>query len=165
MGAQLCPAHIVKLRLIAVGARAPAWVAAGYAEYSKRLPRELAFELVEVPAPRHHDPERSREQEGVKTLKLIKATDWVVALDEKGSELDSVALADKLTSWRNQGRNVVFVIGGADGLADAVRARADEFLSLSKLTLPHYAVRVFVAEALYRAWSIGAGHPYHRGER
>ncbi len=155
---------LMKLRLIAVGARAPSWVASGYAEYSKRLPRELKLELVEVAAPKHHDPQRSREQEGVRTLKHVAATDWVVALDERGSELDSMALADRVTAWRDQGRNVAVVVGGADGLADAVRERANEFLSLSRLTLPHYVVRVVFAEALYRAWSIGAGHPYHRGE-
>ena len=86
----------------------------------------------------------------------------VIAMEDAGVTLSSAQLAAKMDNWRMQGENVVFLVGGSDGLSAAARDRADERLSLSALTFPHYMVRVILAEALYRAWSIGAGHPYHR---
>jgi 23S rRNA (pseudouridine1915-N3)-methyltransferase len=95
-------------------------------------------------------------------LKALRADDWVVALDEGGSTCDTQALADKLADWRMEGRDIAMLVGGADGLPAVCLERADETLSLSKLTFPHELVRVIVAEQIYRAWTILAGHPYHR---
>ncbi|HEX7036806.1 MAG TPA: 23S rRNA (pseudouridine(1915)-N(3))-methyltransferase RlmH [Pseudomonadales bacterium] len=163
----------MKLRLIAVGTRPPEWVKEGFAEYARRLPREMPLELVELsPATRSKGRTRHasdgavrqiREAEGERLLAQVKDTDWVVALDEHGKTWSTLDLAQKLDNWRMQGRDVTFLIGGAEGLADACRARADEILSLSAMTLPHALVRVVLAEQLYRAWTVASGHPYHRG--
>lgn len=153
----------MKIRILSVGSKSPAWVQAGFAEYAKRIPREFSLTLEEVAAPKHHDKSsRFVQQEGEKMLAKIPTTDWVVALEEGGRQVTSVQLSDKLDEWRMQGNNVVFLVGGSDGLSDAVLARANERMSLSSLTFPHYLVRVILAEALYRAWSISSGHPYHR---
>jgi 23S rRNA (pseudouridine1915-N3)-methyltransferase len=136
---------------------------AGYAEYAKRLSRGVRLSLEEIPAPRHHsDHAKIKAQEAEKILARIGADDWVVALDEHGQHATSVQLAQRLKSWQMQRPGIVMVVGGADGLGDSVLARANECISLSKLTLPHYLVRVMLAEALYRADSINGGHPYHR---
>jgi len=95
-------------------------------------------------------------------LAQISASEWVVALEEGGRAVTSVQLAQRLDAWRLQAQNVTFLVGGSDGLSEAVVARANERMSLSSLTFPHYVVRVILAEALYRAWSISSGHPYHR---
>ncbi|MEM9622233.1 MAG: 23S rRNA (pseudouridine(1915)-N(3))-methyltransferase RlmH [Pseudomonadota bacterium] len=153
----------MKIRLLAVGTRPPTWVTQAYTEYSRRLPRELPLELVQIPAAKHHaDAQKYVRMEGEKMLAQVHKDDWLVALDETGQTLNSRRLADKLEHWRHQGRNVCFAVGGADGLAPAVMQRADECVSLSALTMPHYLVRVVLAEALYRAWTICIGHPYHR---
>lgn len=154
----------MKIRLIAVGQRPPGWVSEGFAEYARRLPREMPLELVEVlPAARKGSPERAREVETQRLFGQVGSRDWVVALDERGKTWSTLALAEKLDDWRMQGRDVAFLIGGADGLGDACRARADHVLSLSAMTLPHALVRVVIAEQVYRAWTIISGHPYHRG--
>ena len=135
----------------------------GYAEYAKRLSRGVRLSLEEISAPRHHsDHAKIKAQEAEKILARIGNDDWVVALDEHGQQASSVLLAQRLKSWQMQRSGVVLVVGGADGLGDSVLARANECISLSKLTLPHYLVRVVLAEALYRADSINGGHPYHR---
>lgn len=153
----------MKLRIVAVGTKSPAWVQTGYSEYAKRLPPELKMQLVEVSAPKHQgDPAKFRHTEGEKMLTNIQPADWVVALEEGGKNLSSVELAKHLDAWRMQGQDVIFVVGGSDGLSDAVLQRANMRMSLSALTFPHYMVRVILAETLYRAWSISAGHPYHR---
>ncbi len=153
----------MKIKLVSVGSKAPGWVRSGYEEYARRMPREAALQLIEIPAPRHQgDAARYVSREGDKMLAQIRPADWVVALDEGGRAVSSEQLARKMDNWRMQGRDVVVCVGGADGLAPAIIQRADETLSLSALTFPHYLVRVIVAEALYRAWSISAGHPYHR---
>ncbi|XOV83389.1 MAG: 23S rRNA (pseudouridine(1915)-N(3))-methyltransferase RlmH [bacterium] len=153
----------MKLTIVAVGNKAPAWVKAGYEEYARRFPRELSLDLIEIPAPRHHrDPARFKQLEGEKMLGCVAVDDWVVALEERGRALTSAQLAEKLSGWQMSGHNVVFLIGGSDGLAEIVLNRANERMSLSSLTFPHYVVRVILAEALYRARSIGTGHPYHR---
>lgn len=153
----------MKIKIVSVGSRAPEWVRAGYEEYARRLPRELSLSLIEIPAPKHRpDAARHIRQEGDKMLAQIRPDDLVIALDERGRAVSSEELAKKMDNWRLDGRPVAFCVGGADGLAPAVRQRADETLSLSALTFPHYLVRVILAEAVYRAWSISAGHPYHR---
>ena len=155
----------MKLRLVAVGTRPPAWVSAGFETYARRLPREMPLELVEVPsAARRNVPSaRVREAEGARLLAQTGARDWVVALDERGRARTTPELSGRLDDWRMQGRDVAFLIGGADGLDAACLERADETLSLSAMTLPHALVRVFLAEQLYRAWTVLSGHPYHTG--
>jgi 23S rRNA (pseudouridine1915-N3)-methyltransferase len=154
----------VKFRIIAVGLRPPEWVAAGFADYARRLPRELALRLTEIPvAPRKQLPvERARRQEGERILGELTPRDWVVALDVEGRSITTEALAERLAGWQMQGRDVAFLIGGPDGLDSDCLARADERLSLSALTFPHGLVRVMLAEQLYRAWTLRSGHPYHR---
>jgi 23S rRNA (pseudouridine-1915-N(3)-) methyltransferase len=148
------------LRLLAVGERMPGWVAEGLTDYSRRLPREWRFALVELPAGRASGPKR-REDEGERLLRAV-GEDRLIALDEHGSLLDSVGWSQSIAGWQQDGRNVTLAIGGADGHAQAVLARAEARWSLSRLTLPHALVRVVVAEQLYRAHTLLSGHPYHR---
>jgi 23S rRNA (pseudouridine1915-N3)-methyltransferase len=153
----------MKLRILSVGNKAPDWVQKGFDEYAKRLPRDMPLTLVELPAPKHHGNAHKFVQiEGQKMAAQLDASDWVIALDESGKAVSSTQLAAKMDQWRMQGQNVTFLVGGSDGLADSVLNRANERMSLSALTFPHYVVRVILAEALYRAWSICSGHPYHR---
>ena len=153
----------MKLLVLSVGNRCPGWIRQGFNEYAKRMPKEMPLSLTEIAAPKHHqDSSKINELEAKKILQKIQPTDWVVALDEKGRHLSSPALAGELERWCDLGKDVVFVIGGANGLASEVLERANQQLSLSALTFPHYVVRVLIAETLYRAWSINIGHPYHR---
>lgn len=153
----------MKLRVISVGNKCPGWIRQGFDEYAKRMPKEMPLSLTEIAAPKHHqDSSKVNELEARKILEKIQPTDWVVALDETGRQLSSPALAGELERWRELGKDIVFVIGGANGLASEVLERANQQLSLSALTFPHYVVRVLIAETLYRAWSISIGHPYHR---
>lgn len=148
--------------LIAVGERMPAWVQEGYAEYAKRLARELPLQLVEV-STKSRDPARIIADEGTALLAAIPRGAHVVALDGRGKTWSSEELAAQLARWRMQGKDLAFLIGGADGLAPVVLERADQRWSLGPLTLPHPLVRIVVAEQIYRAASQLAGHPYHRG--
>ena len=154
----------MKLRIVAVGQKPPDWVVAGFSDYARRLPRELALKLVEIPvAPRKQLPvERARRHEGERMLEQLSPRDWVVALDVGGVGFATEGLAQKLAAWQLQGRDVVFLIGGPDGLDPTCLERADERFSLSALTFPHGLVRVMLAEQLYRAWTLHSGHPYHR---
>ena len=151
------------MRIVSIGGKPPGWVSAGFEEYAKRMPRDMRLSLVEVPAPKHGaDVNKNVRVEGERMLAQIPSGDWVIALDAEGRVLRSEQLAEQMESWRMRGSNLTFVIGGADGLAEELRERADQTLSLSALTFPHYMVRLILAEALYRAWSISTGHPYHR---
>ena len=147
--------------LIAVGERMPAWVQAGYAEYAKRLSRELPLQLVEI-STKTRDPARLTSEEGAALLGAIPKGAHVVALDGRGKTWSSEELAAQLARWRMQGKDLAFLIGGADGLAPAVLERADQHWSLGPLTFPHPLVRIVVVEQLYRASSQLAHHPYHR---
>ncbi|MGH8041068.1 MAG: 23S rRNA (pseudouridine(1915)-N(3))-methyltransferase RlmH [Rudaea sp.] len=148
--------------LIAVGDRMPAWVQQGYAEYVKRLSRELPLQLVEI-STKSRDPGRAVADEGAAMLAAIPKDAHVVAVDGRGKAWSSEELAQQLTRWRMQGKDLAFVIGGADGFAPAVLDRADQCWSLGPATLPHPLVRIVVAEQLYRAVSQLGNHPYHRG--
>lgn len=154
----------MKLRLIAVGAKSPDWVNAGFSDYSRRMPRECAMELAEItPANRKGWPtERVLADEAERMLARLGGSDRVVALDVTGKTCSTEGLARKLDNWRMQGGNVSFLIGGADGLDSRCLKRADESMSLSAMTFPHQLVRVMLAEQLYRAWTVLHGHPYHR---
>ncbi|MBS0432533.1 MAG: 23S rRNA (pseudouridine(1915)-N(3))-methyltransferase RlmH [Proteobacteria bacterium] len=152
----------MKARIIAVGERMPTWVADGFAEYRKRLTRELPLELIEVKARgSDRDPAHATIAEGEALLSAARDL-HVVALDGGGEHWSSEQLARQLSNWRMAGRDLAFLIGGADGHADCVLQRADQRWSLGPLTLPHMLVRLVVAEQLYRAATILAGHPYHR---
>jgi 23S rRNA (pseudouridine1915-N3)-methyltransferase len=156
----------MKARLIAVGERAPAWVAEGFSEYQKRLSHGLPLELFEI-APgvrgKGRDAERAVSEEGARVLAALPKGAHVVVLDIPGRAWTSEQLAQRLEHWRTHGRDLSFLIGGPEGHAPEVVARADEAWSLGPLTLPHMLVRLLVAEQLYRATAMLANHPYHRG--
>jgi len=149
----------------AVGTRMPAWVDTAFAEFAKRLPRELPLQLIEVKSePRNGGKPKAAllAAEAARLGAVLPPDCHRVVLDERGSDLTTTALAQRLQRWMEQGRDVAFVIGGPDGLAPELQSRADESLRLSSLTLPHALVRVLLVEALYRASSLLRGHPYHR---
>lgn len=155
----------MKARLIAVGERAPSWVTEGFAEYRKRLSHWLPLDLVEIePGVRGkgRDVARAMADEGGRVLAALPKQALVVALDGRGRMHSSEQLAQRLEHWRGQGRDLAFLIGGPEGHATDVLARADEQWSLGPLTLPHMLVRLVLAEQLYRAAALLANHPYHR---
>ena len=153
------------IRLLAVGDRQPAWVDDAVATYTGRFPREWKFRLDTIPTVRRGRNDRSGQataSEGELILAKTVAAERVVLLDERGKQFSSESLAGRLSEWQADGRDLCFVIGGPDGVSDAVRRRAELAWSLSRLTLPHGMARALLAEQLYRAWSLQAGHPYHR---
>jgi 23S rRNA (pseudouridine1915-N3)-methyltransferase len=155
----------MRVRVIAVGTRMPQWVRSGTQEYLERLAPRLRVSLTEVAAGMRSSaasPVRAVATEGTRLLAALATDDYVVLLDEHGRELTTRELAGFLGERMQRGRDVAFLIGGPDGFAAAVRARADLTWSLSRLTLPHALVRVLLAEQLYRAHSILGNHPYHR---
>jgi 23S rRNA (pseudouridine1915-N3)-methyltransferase len=153
----------VLIEVLCVCRRPPAWVAEVCADYSKRLARsdELRFRYLN-PGPDGVDSAVRRRDEGQRIIKALKAGTHLIALDERGEELTSVELATRFGSWRERHGHVSLAVGGADGFDAQVLGAAAERWSLSRLTLPHLFVQVVVAEQLYRAASILAGHPYHR---
>ena len=154
----------MKLLLVAVGQRQPAWADTAYADFAKRFPPEMRLELKAVKA----------EPRGSKTAEQLMAAEAVrieaalprgvrrVVLDEHGERVTTLALSARLQAWQRDGRDAALLIGGPDGLDASLKASADETLRLSELTLPHAFVRVLLAEALYRAWTVMVNHPYHR---
>lgn len=156
----------MRLKVVCVGQKMPDWVDDGVAAYRKRFPREMPLDIVAVPmAPRpgkHPDVARAVERESEQLLAAIGRDDMVVALEVGGQSWSTEKLATRLEDWQMDGRDLVFLVGGPDGLSKACRQRADLQWSLSALTLPHPLVRVILAEQLYRAWTVVCGHPYHR---
>jgi len=146
----------VRVTILAVGHKMPAWIDEGFHEYTRRMPPEIRVELTEL------KPDKTRADEGKRMLGALAEGAMLLALDERGKAVSTQGLAVMLAGWMRDGSHPVFAIGGADGLGDDVKARADKLLSLSALTLPHQLVRVLLAEQLYRAWTILARHPYHR---
>ncbi len=154
----------MKLSVLAVGHRQPAWVSEGCAEYLKRMPRELPASVTEIkPEPRGS---KTREQllaaEKSRIREVLPAGSRIVVLDEKGDDLTTLKLARRLEAWMQDGRDVALLIGGADGLDDEFKQQADDRLRLSSLTLPHGMARLLLCEQLYRAVSVLKNHPYHR---
>jgi len=154
----------VKLLLVAVGQRQPAWAEEAYQDYAKRFPPELRLELKAVKA----EPRSGKTAEQLMAAEAARIEAALpkgvrrVVLDEHGARLTTVQLAQRLTAWTHDGRDAALIVGGPDGLAPPLKASADETLRLSDLTLPHAFVRVLLAEALYRAWTVTINHPYHR---
>lgn len=155
----------MQLLIVAVGHKMPAWIETGFTEYAKRMPPELRIVLKEV---------KPVERSGSKTAATAMALERerieavlpknvrIVALDERGKDLTSVALSQQLQAWQLGGGDTALLIGGADGLDPGLKARAESLIRISSMTLPHGIVRVMLAEQLYRAWSITQNHPYHR---
>ena len=154
----------MKLLLVAVGQRLPAWADEAYQDYAKRFPPDLRLELKAVKA----EPRSGKTADQLMAAEAVRIEAALpkgvrrVVLDEHGSRLTTVQLAQRLTAWTHDGRDVALIVGGPDGLAPPLKASADETLRLSDLTLPHAFVRVLLAEALYRAWTVTINHPYHR---
>jgi len=155
----------VHLRLLAVGDRQPNWVDEAFAVYSGRLPRDWKFRIDVIGTAHRAKNDRTgkaMDAEGQQILARLDKKEMAILLDERGRELDSRGLAEMLSQWQGDGRDLCFIIGGPDGVSDDCRERADFTLSLSRLTLPHGLARVLLAEQLYRAHSLQTGHPYHR---
>ena len=155
----------MRLRVIAVGTRMPAWVDSAVADYSARLPADLAVEWREIRAEARgasSSPAVWLQREAERIEAAIPQGAWRVVLDERGRDVDTRQLAQRLSQWRERAAPVALLIGGPDGLASELKQGANENLRLSSLTLPHPLVRVLLAEQLFRAWSILTGHPYHR---
>ena len=155
----------MRIHLIAVGQRMPAWVEQGYQEYAKRMNVECQLQLLELaPGKRGKgmDLERAMADEGKRMQQAIPKGALVIALDQRGKAWDTLELSAQMNDWLSMGRDVALLIGGPEGLAAECYQQADASWSLSRLTLPHPMVRILVAEQLYRAWSILKNHPYHR---
>ena len=154
----------MRLTIVAVGLKIPDWAQTAYDDYAKRFPPEIRVELKAVKT----EPRASKTLE---TLLLAEKSrieaaitrgTHIVALDERGTSVTTVALSERLKAWQLSGDDVAIVIGGPDGLEAGFKKTAHERLRLSDLTLPHAMVRVLLIEQLYRAWSITINHPYHR---
>lgn len=154
----------MKLGILAVGHKLPDWVAKGCAEYVKRMPRELPLGIVEIrPEPRGS---KTREQllaaEKSRLQPALSGYGRIVVLDERGDDLTTLKLAQKLEDWMREGGDTAFIIGGADGIDEELKRRANDSIRLSSLTLPHAMARLILCEQLYRAVSVIKNHPYHR---
>ena len=155
----------MKLIILAVGTRMPAWVEEAYVDFAKRMPRECPLELREIKAePRTTGKtvEAMMAAEAARIRAALPTRGRRIILDERGTEATTKLWAQRLGEWMGGGEDIVFIIGGPDGLDPELRAEADERYRISGLTLPHAMVRVMLAEALYRAHSLHKGHPYHR---
>jgi 23S rRNA (pseudouridine1915-N3)-methyltransferase len=154
----------MKLGILAVGHKLPDWVAKGCAEYIKRMPRELPLSVIEIkPEPRGS---KTREQllaaEKSRLLAALPAYQRIVILDERGDDLSTLKLAQRLEDWMREGGDTALIIGGADGIDEDLKQRASASIRLSSLTLPHAMARLILCEQLYRAVSVLKNHPYHR---
>ena len=155
----------MKLHLLAIGQKMPDWVSRGYQEYSKRMTREVTLNLIELKAEKRSSTTnvehiKAAERDRILTHLPPRSSLWV--LDEHGEQVTTLALAEGLRIAMTEGQDICCVIGGADGLHDDIKSRANKLIALSRLTLPHALVRVVLAEQLYRALSVLNHHPYHR---
>lgn len=155
----------MKLFIVTVGHKMPDWITTGFNEYAKRMPREAKIELVEIkPEPRTTGKTTLQimEAEAQRILAALPSGCRRIALDERGATPTTRQLAAQMKDWMSEGRDVAFIVGGADGLHDSVKQAAGQMMALSALTMPHAFVRVLLAEQLYRAHSMLHNHPYHR---
>ncbi len=155
----------MRISIVAVSRRPPAWLDTGIKDYIRRLPPETKPQILEVrPAQRRPGvtPEKNMAEEARRILSILPGGTHIITLDENGRQLTSRQWSDRLHQWQLEGTDVTFIIGGADGLAPAVRDMARDSWSLSGLTLPHGIARLLLVEQLYRAWSLLNNHPYHR---
>jgi len=155
----------MRLRVLAIGQKMPAWVDQGVEEYARRMPREISVEWLDIPPAKRGSAtrEKYRVQEAEAIEAKLSGKDYVVALDISGKAVSTELIAERFDQWQMQGEQISIVIGGPDGLHPNILKGAKERWSLGQITLPHPLVRVILAEQLYRAWSVRAGHPYHRG--
>ena len=142
----------------------PEWVQTACTEYTKRMPREMSVEIVEIKPDKRASGKNSETVQEAEAKRILEAAgqDYLVVLDERGQEVTTLQLADRMRGWMESGRDVSLVIGGADGLHDSLKRKAGWLWSLSRLTMPHGMVRVMLSEQLYRGLSVINHHPYHR---
>jgi 23S rRNA (pseudouridine1915-N3)-methyltransferase len=155
----------MKLWILAIGNKMPDWVEVGFAEYTKRMPRESRIELVELKPEKRGGGKSTQQILDAERERIVSALPQgarFVVMDERGESWTTQRLAQAITGWQQQGGDVAFIIGGADGLHDDIKRRAEKMLALSAMTLPHGLARVLLSEQLYRAATIIQGHPYHR---
>lgn len=156
----------MKISIVAIGQRQPQWVDTAVDDYLSRFPADYKLELTALKAEARsgqaQDPDRVRAAEAARIRAALPSGCALVALDERGKDWTTQQLAQQLTRWRDASEQIAFVIGGPDGLDGAIKREARLQLRLSSMTLPHALARVILVEQLYRAWSIFAGHPYHR---
>lgn len=155
----------MKIKIIAVGKKMPSWVVEGFEEYSKRLKGKENLQLIEIPLStrgKNADIPRLMKKEGDAMLAATKSEDWVVALAIDGKSFSTEAFSNQIKLWQEKGGNLVFFIGGPEGLAEQCLQRANQRISFSQFTLPHPLVRIVLIEQLYRGFSLIAGHPYHK---
>ncbi len=155
----------MRIRLIAIGQKMPAWVDQGFQEYAKRINGDCQLSLLELPMAKRGklvNVEQLKAKEAQAIREQLKPNERLVVLDVLGKQVSTENLASLLTDWQMSGQNISIIVGGPDGLEPSLIKQANDCLSLSRLTLPHPLVRVLLAEQLYRAWSINHGHPYHR---
>ena len=154
----------MKLRIISVGHKMPDWVEVACSEYMKRMPRELVIEIVNIKPDKRADGKSSEAVQEAEAKRILETAgkDFLIACDERGQQVTTLQLAEKLKFWQGLGKDVSVVIGGADGIHSSLKHRADWLWSLSQLTLPHAFVRVLLCEQLYRAYTVTQNHPYHR---
>jgi 23S rRNA (pseudouridine1915-N3)-methyltransferase len=154
----------LKLHIISIGHKMPSWVEKACTEYIKRMPRELTVDIIEIKPDKRADGKNSAAVQEAEAKRILEAAgkDFLIACDERGQEVTTLQLAEKMQFWQTLGRDVSIMIGGADGLHPELKKQADFQWGLSKLTLPHAFVRVLLCEQLYRAHTVIQGHPYHR---
>jgi 23S rRNA (pseudouridine1915-N3)-methyltransferase len=155
----------VRLNILAIGQRMPSWVTSAWSEYARRFPRGFSLELRQLPAikrQKNADIKAIRHKESESLLAATSRSSLKIALDENGKQWSTRELSDQMKQWMQSGRDIDFLVGGADGLSTKCLASVDLKWSLGHLTLPHPLVRIILAEQLYRAWSLTQGHPYHR---
>ena len=156
----------MRISVLSVGRRMPAWVDAGFGEYAKRMPRECSLNLLEIDPVNRGKGVTTARASALECHRLLKALPKgarVIALDVRGHSWDTEELTSRLRRWMMDGKDLALLVGGADGLSEDCLARAEQRWSLSPLTFPHQLVRVMLAEQMYRAWTLIQQHPYHRG--
>ncbi|QWD30633.1 23S rRNA (pseudouridine(1915)-N(3))-methyltransferase RlmH [Polynucleobacter paneuropaeus] len=146
----------MRLTIVSVGHKMPDWVATASHDYIKRMPTDCAIDVKEI------KPDLTPAKEAIKILTAIPKGSQIIALDERGKDQTTQQLSKQLASWRQDGLDITFLIGGADGLDPSLKEKAHAMWQLSSLTLPHAMARLILIEQLYRAWTILQGHPYHR---